>query len=62
MNKEKVKEYAKFMHTMGGEYSLPRIAKIIHQNRTEQEKAIDVTNKIGLNDYVNWVNELKHEA
>ena len=62
MNKEKVKEYAKFMHIMGGEYSLSRIAKIIHQNRTEQEKAIDVTNKVGLSDYVNWVNELKHEA
>jgi len=62
MNKEKVKEYAKFLYMMGGEYCLTRIAKIIHQNRTEQEKAIDVTNKVGLNDYVNWVNELKHEA
>lgn len=62
MNKDKVKEYAKFLHTMGGEYSLKRIASIIWQQRTEAEQLTDMTNKVGLSDYVNWVNELKHEA
>lgn len=62
MNKEKVKEYAKFLHTMGGEYSLKRIASIIWQQRTEAEQLTDIGNKVGLSDYINWVNELKHEA
>lgn len=62
MKKEKVKEYAKFLHIMGGEYSLKRIASIIWQQRTDAEQLTDMTNKIGLSDYVNWCNELKHEA
>ncbi len=62
MNKDKVKEYAKFLYAMGGEYSLSRIAKIIHHNRTEHEKINDVSNKVTFSDYLNWANELKYEA
>lgn len=62
MNKEKVKEYAKFIHTMGGEYALSRISKIVWANRTEAEQLTDIVNKVGLSDYINWVNELKSEA
>jgi hypothetical protein len=62
MNKEKVKEYAKFLHIMGGEYSLKRIASIIWQQRTEAEQLTDMANKVTLSDYLNYVNELKYQA
>lgn len=61
MNKEKVKEYAKFLHIMGGEYALSRIAKIIWANRTEAEQLTDIVNKVAFSDYLNYVNELKHD-